>query len=74
MPYAIKFFRDAEITRWYREHGIHDKPVGHVLGVARYPNALQAQQDADHINALYAAAHPHKKLATGPASVTRLPM
>lgn len=50
--YAIKYFRDANVVRWYEEHGIYDRPVGFVVGKARYKSQIQAQRCADHINRL----------------------
>lgn len=50
--YAIKYFRDAAIVRWYEEHGIHDRPVGYVIGKARYHKQWDVQHCADHINRL----------------------
>lgn len=52
MPYAIKYFRDATVVSWYREHGITDKPVGWVLGKTRHLDQMAALKEAAHINAL----------------------
>lgn len=50
MFYALKYFRDPAVVRWYESRGILDKPVGYVLGQARYPSLMVAQKDADEIN------------------------
>lgn len=50
--YAIQYFRDPAVVRWYEEHGILDKPVGFVVGKARYAFEANAQKEADHINEL----------------------
>jgi hypothetical protein len=56
MFYALRYFRDAAVVRWYEEHGITNKPVGYVVGKARYPSLMVAQKDADHINKLRPAS------------------
>jgi hypothetical protein len=48
--YAIKYFRDAEVVRWYEKHGIFDRPVGYVVGKSRFETQMAAQREADHIN------------------------
>lgn len=48
--YAIRYFRDAEVVRWYEEHGIHHRPVGYVVGMSRFETQMAAQREADHIN------------------------
>jgi hypothetical protein len=52
MQYAIQYFRDPIVVRWYQEHGIVDRPTGFVTGTARYAFRENAQRDADHINNL----------------------
>lgn len=50
--YAIKYFRDAEVVRWYEQHGITNRPVGYVIGMSRFETDMAAQREADHINDL----------------------
>lgn len=52
MAYAIRYFRDPETVRLYEAHGVHNKPVGYVIGHARYNTQMRALKDADHINSL----------------------
>lgn len=50
--YAIKYFRDSDVVRWYEEHGIFDRPVAYVVGMSKFATQMSAQREADHINAL----------------------
>lgn len=50
--YAIRYFRDPAVVRWYEEHGITDRPVAYVVGITRYETQMGAQKLADHINGL----------------------
>jgi len=51
MPYAIKFFRDEAVARWFAQHGVC-KPIGYVIGKSRFDTQMAAQREADHINRL----------------------
>jgi hypothetical protein len=50
--YAIRYFRDADVVRWYVEHGITNRPVGYVVGMSRFETEMAARREADHINEL----------------------
>jgi hypothetical protein len=48
--YAIRYFRDADVVRWYERHGITHRPVAYVVGMSRFETQMSAQREANHMN------------------------
>lgn len=67
MMYAIRYFRDAAVVRWYEEHGVFNRPVGYVIGMSRFDTQLAAQREANHINGLGPSVPVEVVKASGPS-------
>lgn len=50
MSYVIKYYRDEESSKRYRQFGGLDKPAGFQLGRTRHEKQNDAQTEMLHIN------------------------
>lgn len=54
--FAVKYYRNEQAAKRWRDHGVEDKPAGWVRGRSQFMKHSDAQRECDHLSSCGIAA------------------